>query len=231
MKRVIVDNLKILNSELVCKDISGRYKSVFKKQGSLDGACATYSVIMNLLILGVISEKDTWINASHKTKEAKKLFKVFCNDYGMHRNGQTYFKIKKMLIESVSSVVNVVHKLTTDKNSVAIIKETIDSRIPIIISIGKNKNDDFSIGDNNNDNWGHAMLAIGYEENDRGLVSKILCLDPSGDYIHGRKRWNSEIQITPRQYRLSTVWDGVKIRNKIVTLEDVLVITKNEDVK
>ena len=221
MKRVIVDNLKIQNSELVCKDISGRYKSVFKKQGSLDGACATYSVIMNLLILGVISEKDTWINASHKTKEAKKLFKVFCNDYGMHRNGQTYFKIKKMLIESVSSVVSVVHKLTTDKDSVAVIKETIDSRIPIIISIGDNKNDD----------WGHAMLAIGYEENDRGLVSKILCLDPSGDYIHGRKRWNSEIQITPKQYRLSTEWDGKSITNKIVTLEDVLIITKNEDVK
>lgn len=215
MKRVIVDNLKMQNSELVCKDISGRYKSVFKKQGSLDGACATYSVIMNLLILGVISEKDTWINASHKTKEAKKLFKVFCNDYGMHRNGQTYFKIKKMLIESVSSVVNVVHKLTTDKDSVAIIKETIDSRIPIIISIGDNKNDD----------WGHAMLAIGYEENDRGIVSKLLCLDPSGDYIHGRKRWNSEIQITPKQYRLSTEWDGVAT-TKNVTLEDVLIITK-----
>ena len=220
MKRVIVDNLKILNSELVCKDISGRYKSVFKKQGSLDGACATYSVIMNLLILGVISEKDTWINASHKTKEAKKLFKVFCNDYGMHRNGQTYFKIKKMLIESVSSVVSVVHKLTSDKDSVAIIKETIDTRLPIIISIGDKKDDE----------WGHAMLAIGYEENDNGLVSKILCLDPSGDYIHGRKRWNSEIQITPKQYRLSTDWDGVAT-NKIVTLEDVLIITKNENVK
>lgn len=221
MKRVIVDNLKIQSGELVCKDSTGRFKSVFKKQGSLDGACATYSVIMNLLILGVISEKDTWINASHKTKEAKKLFKVFCNDYGMHRNGQTYFKIKKMLIESVSSVVNVVHKLTTDKDSVAIIKETIDIRLPIIISIG----------DRIDDEWGHAMLAIGYEENDRGLVSKILCLDPSGDYIHGRKRWNSEIQITPKQYRLSTIWDGAKITNKIVTLEDVLFITKNENVK
>ena len=47
MKRVIVDNLKIQNNELVCKDKTGRYKPVFKKQGDLDGACATYSVIMN----------------------------------------------------------------------------------------------------------------------------------------------------------------------------------------
>ena len=108
-----------------------------------------------------------------------------------------------------------------DEEQWEIIKETIDIRLPIIISIG----------DRIDDEWGHAMLAIGYEENDRGLVSKILCLDPSGDYIHGRKRWNSEIQITPKQYRLSTIWDGAKITNKIVTLEDVLFITKNENVK
>ena len=217
MTRVIVDNIKMQNGYMVCRDKTGYYKPVFKKQGCLDGACATYSVIMNLLILGVISEKDTWINVKHKTKEAKKLFKVFCNDYGMHRNGQSYFKIKKMLLESISSVVNVVHKLTTDKDSVAIIKKTIDSRIPIIISIG-----------DNTDDWGHAMLAIGYEDNDKGNVSKILCLDPSGDYIHGQKRWNSEILITPKQYKLSTVWRGKKT-TKIITLEDVLIITINQE--
>ena len=132
----------------------------------------------------------------------------------MHRNGQSYFKIKKMLIESISSIVSVDHKLTTDKDSVAIIKKTIDSRIPIIISIGDNAND-----------WAHAMLAIGYEESDKGNVSRILCLDPSGDYIHGRKRWNSEIQVTPKQYKLSTVWYGENT-SKIVTLDDVLIITK-----
>ncbi len=217
MKRVVVDNIKMQNGNLVSRDKTGHYRPVFKKQGCLDGACATYSVIMNLLILSVISEKDTQINAQHKTKEAKKLFKVFCHDYGMHRNGQSYFKIKKMLIESISSIVSVDHKLTTDKDSVAIIKKTIDSRIPIIISIGDNAND-----------WAHAMLAIGYEESDKGNVSRILCLDPSGDYIHGRKRWNSEIQVTPKQYKLSTVWYGEKT-SKIVTLDDVLIITKIEE--
>ena len=75
------------------------------------------------------------------------------------------------------------------------------------------------------------MLAIGYEENDKGDVSKILCLDPSGDYIHGRKRWNAEIRITPKQYRLYTVWEGIKPTNiKVVTLDDVIIINKNEDV-
>lgn len=216
MKRYIVDNLKMQNRELVCKEKTGRYKPVFKKQGCLDGACATYSVIMNLLILGVIAEKDTHINTKHKTRETKKLFKVFCNDYGMHRHGQTYFKIKKMLDESFSSLVTTTHKLTSDKESVAIVKKIIDKHIPIIISIGENASD-----------WGHAMLAIGYEDDEEGTVKKILCLDPAGDYIHGRKRWNAEIQVTPKQYRLSTIWYGVKT-TKVVTLDDVIFITKNE---
>ena len=217
MKRMMVDNLKMQNSELVCKDKTGLYHSVFKKQGSLDGACATYSVVMNLLILGVIAEKETEVKARYKTRTSKKFFEVFCEDYGMHRYGQTYYKINRMLKESLSTVVTTKHKLTSDKQSLAIIKETIATRIPIIISIGDNSPD-----------WGHAMLAIGYEENERGDVSRILCLDPSGDYIHERKRWNAEIKITPKQYRLQTVWDG-KNTTKIVILEDVLIITKNEE--
>ena len=123
-----------------------------------------------------------------------------------------------MLKEGFSAVVTPEHKITSNTQSVAIIKDTIDDRIPIIISIGETSP---------SSDWGHAMLAIGYEEDDKGNVSKILCLDPSGDYIHGRKRWNAKIQITPKQYRLTTVWSGLKT-TKIVTLEDVIIIYKNE---
>ena len=125
MKRKVIDNLKMQNNELVCKEKTGHYKNVFKKQGCLDGACATYSVIMNLLILGVITEKDTQVNVEHKSRETKKLFKIFCNDYGMHRNGKTFFKIKRMLNESLSSITTT-HKNTNGKQSVDVIKETIE---------------------------------------------------------------------------------------------------------
>ena len=68
MKKM-VDNLRFNDkSQLVCKGKNGKECPVFKKQGSLDGACATYSVIMNLLILGVISDVDTRIYAEHKNK-------------------------------------------------------------------------------------------------------------------------------------------------------------------
>lgn len=214
MKRKVIDNLKMQNNELVCKEKTGHYKNVFKKQGCLDGACATYSVIMNLLILGVITEKDTQVNVEHKSRETKKLFKIFCNDYGMHRNGQTFFKIKRMLNKSLSSITTT-HKNTNGKQSVDVIKETIDNKIPIVISVSDNSE------------WGHAMLAIGYEINEKNEVLKILCLDPSGNYIHGRKRWNAEVIITSKRFKLQTDWSGLPIR-KYVNLEDVLIIEKND---
>ena len=107
--RKIVSNLRFNDKrQLVCKGKNGKECPVFKKQGSLDGACATYSVIMNLLILGAISDTDTRICAEHKNKYTKKLFEVFCNDYGMHRNGQTFYKIKRML----KIDLNIFHRLT-----------------------------------------------------------------------------------------------------------------------
>ena len=119
--------------ELVCKDRSGKYRPVFKKQGSLDGACATYSVIMDLLILGAIYEADTRIYAEHKSRTTKKLFKVFCNDYGMHRDGQTFFKITKMLKESFANVITPDHRLTKDLSSVDCILENIRNEIPVVV--------------------------------------------------------------------------------------------------
>lgn len=179
MKRTIVSALKLENGTLVCKGKSGRMYSVFKKQGDLDGACATYCVIMNLLILGTINGSDTEIRAVHNNPETKRLFREFCEFHGMHRDGQTYQMIQRMLNRSMGDVVNVKRRDKKNLSSVELIAETIkEYDIPVIMSI-----------------TGHAMLAVGIEE-ENGVVTKILCLDPSGDYMnHTNKRWNSEIQI------------------------------------
>lgn len=201
--------------ELVCKDRSGKFHPLFKKQGSLDGACATYSVVMNLLILGVIYESDTRVNAEHKSRTTKKLFKVFCNDYGMHRDGQTFYKIKRMLNESFASIITTEHKLTENQDSVDYIVECIDNDIPVIISISAS-------------NFAHAMLAVGYETQD-DVPSRILCLDPSGDYIRGRKRWNAEIGLSQgrKTVSYSTVAEGIPSIS-FVHLDDILILTKVE---
>ena len=67
------------------------------------------------------------------------------------------------------------------------------------------------------------------ENND--TVTKILCLDPSGDYMnHTNKRWNSEIQIirdrrTSFKY-VSRVGGLPPKDNDYTRLNDVLIITK-----
>lgn len=214
MKRTVVSALHLDNGTLVCKGKSGRMYSVFKKQGDLDGACATYCVIMNLLILGTINGSDTEIRARHNNPDTKRLFLEFCEYHGMHRDGQTYQMIQRMLKRSMGNVVEVKRRDTKNISSIEVITETIkNDDIPVIMSI-----------------TGHAMLAVGIEEED-GLVTKILCLDPSGDYMnHTNKRWNSEIQII-REGRTSFKYvsrvGGLPPKDDDYTrLNDVLIITK-----
>ena len=75
--------------------------------------------------------------------------------------------------------------------------------------------------------FSHAMLAIGYEITE-GQPTKILCLDPSGDYIHGRKRWNTEIDLYEGKKTMSyrSVIEGLPFEDK-VHLEDIIILTKN----
>lgn len=215
----IVQNLRFNDKrQLVCKGKNGKECPVFKKQGSLDGACATYSVIMNLLILGVISDTDTRINAEHKNKETKKLFEVFCNDYGMHRDGQTFYKIKRMLKEGFGSVVDVQH--TNNKHSgldsLENIVSVVNEGLPVVISISNNS-------------LNHAMLAVGFEKIG-GAVKRLFCLDPSGDYIRGHHRWNSTIDINTsrkKTFCYQSVLEGEKCRHRqYVDLDDILIIRK-----
>lgn len=211
----IVQNLRFNEKrQLVSKGKNGKECPVFKKQGTLDGACATYSVIMNLLILGVISDTDTRICAEHKTRYTKKLFKVFCNDYGMHRNGQTFYKIKRMLNEGFGNVVDVQHTNTKSSgmDSLNNIVSVINEGLPVVISIS-------------NSRLSHAMLAIGYEkENDD--VTRLFCLDPSGDYINGGYRWNATIDINTNRkniFSYQSVLEGKK-SSQFVDLDDILII-------
>ena len=216
MKKVVSNLFFTTNNQLVCKGKNGKACPVFKKQGSLDGACATYSVIMNLLILSVISDSDTRIYVEHKNKDVKNLFKVFCNDYGMHRDGQTFFKIRRMLLESFGKYIDIKHTNTKNSGwqSLDNIVSALNTDIPVVISVS-------------NSTMCHAMLAVGYEKIENN-ITRILCLDPSGNYIHGKKRWNATINIDSerkRPFRYESVLEG-NLSNSYVELDDILIISK-----
>lgn len=91
--RKIISQLHTSKDGIVCKDKTGKYHVVFKKQGDLDGACATYCVIMNLLILRLIKDVDTRVYSKSGDMATRKLIKTFMQEYGMHINGQSYYKI------------------------------------------------------------------------------------------------------------------------------------------
>lgn len=219
MKKFVSNLFFNESNKLVCKGKNGKSCPVFKKQGSLDGACATYSVVMNLLILGVISDTDTRICVEHKNKDIKKLFNVFCNDYGMHRDGQTFYKIRRMLMDSFSKVIDVEHTNTKEGGweSLNNIVTTIDTGIPVIISVS-------------NISLCHAMLAIGYEK-DGDDITRVFLLDPSGDYINVKKRWNAVIEVSKtrkRPFKYNTVTEGIR-DSQFVDLDDILIIRRLEE--
>ena len=209
--RIIISQLHINKDGIVCKDKTGKDHVVFKKQGDLDGACATYCVIMNLLILRLIKDKDTRVYEESCDRATRKLIKTFLKDSGMHINGQSYFKIKRMLNTSFNKV-DCIHYNSEGNRSLSYIEKNIIEDKPIIISISQKK-------------WAHALLAVGFEKENE-VISKIYCLDPSGEPCRN-KRWNMEIEVKNsglENRQLTIIYDG-----KYVSLDDVLIITeKNE---
>ena len=209
MKRKLIPNLAINNGEISCKDRTGKYQPLLKLQGDLDGACATYCVVMNLLVLQLIYNSDTRVGSSPRDAETKHLIRKFFKNYGMHRNGQTYTKIRKMLLESFGKKVVCTHYASNDElKTLDTIESTIKSKIPAIISVS------FKGG------GAHALLAVGYEKEGDDIKS-ILCLDPSGQRV-GNRRWNATIELHfdgRATYRHN--YEGQK-----VSLDDILVIDR-----
>lgn len=151
---------------VTCFDASAHATSVpaVMLQGSLDGACSIYSLIMNLLIIRRIRYEDTQIYNTPKDPQTRKLFKTLFEDNGMHKYGESYYWIKKRLLEHFSDRVECVHKLKFNFDTV---RESIDKQIPVIISLSSS-------------DWAHASLCVGYEVSPMG-EEKLLLLDPSSD--------------------------------------------------
>lgn len=209
----VVDNLELRGNELVCRDKKGICKPITFLQGHLDGACAIYSVMMNLLILRCINHKDTYLYTEHKNIETKNLFKILVESNGMHRDGRTFNWINLKVRESFSSIVDCTQKRTSNEDSIRLISSCIDNNIPVIISVVSK-------------NSAHAMLAVGYEFMNDDNLTKIFSLDPSGD-LPKYSYWNSVIDLYPQQsgniYKYNCINAFEEYR---VYMDDILIINK-----
>ena len=145
----IIDSLYL--TEKGCSIKKRNYHPVHIRQGDIDGACAVYSLMMNLLILKTISRvqiEDVYDNIK-KSPETEKLFHEFFDKHGMIRGGFYFDRLTKLVNRVYGEVVTAQYSNINDNfretDFWELVKTAIDDNIPIILGM------DFKTG------GGHAV--------------------------------------------------------------------------
>lgn len=181
----IIEPLKLGRKGLLARDYSGKWVQIHHKQGDMDGACAVYCLMMDLLILGYISEEDVCIyKIADKRSKRGKFISHFLEEQGLIRTGYTYSSLVKELRFLCGEDLKVQRKKprSTDDRLI-LIANNIEADLPVIISV------DFE------DGGAHALLAVGVELDSNQNISKILCLDP-GATSPTYAEWNCFVDVS-----------------------------------
>lgn len=204
----IVRNLKLHPQKgLLSKDCTGKWINAHYQQGDLDGACAVYSVIMNLLILSMIEKEEICIYSSIDKRTRKgKLLSYLLEKQGLVRDGYCFRTLAKDIRDYANFAAN--QKLAKSReDAINIIQTSVANDSPIIISVF-------------GEEWAHALLAIGIEYNENDVPTKILCLDP-GAPSPICTYWNCIIDVSTR-----TLWYKTEKSQTKAELGDMLVISQ-----
>ena len=185
----------------------GNWQKVFLKQGSIDGACGPYSILMGLLTLGVIEYEKVKSGKVNGNERLGKLLNKLNNEYfALFKNG-TYLKDLENIIEDTfGKIINI--KTLNEKNTDVLnfTIENLKQNHPTIIGV-------------NFEGGSHWMLAIGYETNEKDEVIRILTLDSSGENPIVSS-WNSIIETKTRKrgtyrYRWWTELENVEFEQAL----------------
>lgn len=210
----VIDNLYITKDGLRNKSKNGRFQIAHLQQGSLDGACAIYTVSMNLLLLGAVKYSDIRINGNEYDKRSgiERLKKEFFERKGLHRDGNHFVGLQYAIKSSFSKYITVEHfSADNSEDIINRINENIQNNYPVTISIA------FKGGI-------HALLAVGMEYED-DKPTKILCLDPNSNSPN-MSYWNSEIALFENNGKYKHFWMNSNGCADNVQLDDILEIRK-----
>lgn len=161
-----------------------RNTQLHRKQGDIDGACAVYSVMMCLLRLGYVSKEDLEVYniADRRQRKGRLLYELLENN-GLIKNGFGFIELKKIVERLTCGEISVTRKAPRNQdNIVQLITDLIDDNITPVISV------QWKTG------GAHAMLAIGYEADEEGVITKVLCLDPGADTPEVSS-WNCYLEV------------------------------------
>ena len=216
----IIDGL-FLRDDTGCSIFNRKYYSAHLRQGDLDGACAVYSLMMYLLILGVVTRRqvEDLGKVLQKPKPVECLFRSLFENRGLVRDGFSYDSLQLIVNRHIGDLVQA-HRDNAKKQGqiVSLIQAYLDKGTPVMISV------EFSQG-------AHAMLAVGYEYDESGLFN-IFCLDP-GFQCPTTSYWNTVICLNEK-YRSKfphKMLTSDKQYNNAVRLGEILVITKKNNGK
>lgn len=172
--------LDIKNGNLVTSVLK-KNNGIFLKQGSVDGACGPYCLFMTLIILGLIDYDDAinlwWTKRS--TRFGKMLAKMQEHDI-LFQNGTDLNQLEDLLKNSFKNKLEINVSEQKGRELINFCIEQLKENKPTIVGV-------------NGVDLEHWLLALGYEENNKGEICKLFFLDPSG--VDNTNYWNAVIDI------------------------------------
>lgn len=169
-----------------CKSKNGRTSTFFHYQGSMDGACGVYSLVMCLRILKIISQNELDLARTNPEKSKNNLLNYLFAKRGMYPEGLTRDQIKRILHTYSSVETTLIDSVIVQDCIDERILEEIDNNRPVIIGV----------------NWssgGHWMACIGYEKTeDDEYITKFFFLDP-GSPESKHSPWNAFVDMPVKE--------------------------------
>ena len=179
--------IKIIDRVNLTKDglfVKGTKQEIHLQQGSLDGACAVYSMMMCLIMSKVIKRKEiTDLDFCLDGRKSKgRLVRLFLEQKGFIRKGY-YFKdlqsdLNKVFLSKINSICYYENERTSLVDDII---EALQNNLPVEIGFTRKGNKN-----------GHAVVAIGYQEFNNSV--SFFCLDPEFDLPKGQF-WNNILQV------------------------------------
>lgn len=208
----IINRIQLSNKGLIVK---GTKQAVHLQQGTMDGACAVYCMMMCLIMIRSIHRNDVVSLDDDRIKgntSKGRLIRTFLHDNGFVRKGYFLSTLKEELLHAYKKMVSVEYYALENDGDVF-----IDS----VLGALKN-NYPVELGFQRKGKSGHAVVAIGYEENPTNIL--LYVLDPGYPMPFGQY-WNNVFQVDKNSSRKYNSYNFVE--NSCVQIDEALVIKKN----
>jgi len=207
----IINRLQLSDIGLIVK---GTKQEVHLQQGTMDGACTVYSMMMCLIIARAIHRNDVVNLDDEKIKgntSKGRLIRNFLYNNGLVRKGYELNDLNDELLHTFQKIVHTeYHSLELDG----------DDFIPNIIN-ALNNNYPVELAFQRKGKSGHAVVAIGHEKNPTGVL--LYVLDPGYSMPFGQY-WNNVIQIDSNSNCKYNALDFVE--KEKIQVDEALVIKK-----